>query len=642
MNMRNRRMTVLAVTAWSLVTLNSAALFSADLPADAMRQLQTPVSGYRGAIDKVEILPDGAAVAVAKPDLSKMAEAALHYLGNNPVPENKYQCRFGNFLLVCPPTALPDPSKEYLDQTAVGDTESRNDIAFNQMREMCGSDFGRKAEEEVHKRLVGYLRSTPGEVGDDMCWCYQWAGSPDGDIPYAGPWATAKLLQSEVDLYRATGDDNHKKLARRLFDGLRKAATWDTGRAFYPNGGQGFMPGKNCRGYEGHYPIVVGSVTDYWRYCHDAEALPFARAMAEGIVADLQPQHSHHADGSVRGHNHVLMHAVRGIAELGAVTKAPRYLEWAKLAYKYYSDNGFDTGWLPEICWLPDHDCHTEMCLVGDMAEIEGWLALAGWPAYWDRVDRTIRNLVAPCQFVLTPEIEAMWREVNKGRSAKEIEQSIQLLNDMQGGFLSGATPNDRIFELRRNGDHAGVVEYRGRKIVLDMMGCCPPEGMRALYLAWRDTVQETPEGVLVNLAFDRDTPKAKVVSQMPGKGEISVTAKADGDFLLRVPGWAPRSAVQARRDGKPTEVRWGGPAMAYVVFPQAKAGESINITWPLVKFTQRVSHRIYGGCLDPHGPVPDTVAERTYTYTWVGSTVVDVDPPGQWLPLYGNRPASK
>ena len=107
------------------------------------------------------------------------------------------------------------------------------------------------------------------------------------------------------------------------------------------------------------------------------------------------------------------------------------------------------------------------------------------------------------------------------------------MLKDLQGGFLSGLTPNDRIFEVRPQGRtrrHGRLI--RGRKIVFDMMGCCPPEGMRALYLAWRDTVVETPEGVLVNLAFDRDAPKAKVVSQMPRQGQMTVTAKADGRFL--------------------------------------------------------------------------------------------------------------
>jgi hypothetical protein len=614
----------------STLAVAAAVASAAELPADAMRQLTSPAAGYRGEINNVEILPDGAPSLPAGPDLTKMAELALHYLGNNPVPENKYQCRFWNMLLLCPPTALPDPTKDPLDTVAVGDTESRNDIAFNQMREMCGSDYGRKAQQEVHQRLVGYLRSAPGQLGNDMCWCYLYAGSPDVDSPYANPWVSSKLLQSEVDLYRLTADESHKRLARRLFEGLRKAASWDTGRAFYPNGGQGFKPGKNARGYEGHYPAVIGPVTYYWRHCHDPEALAFARAKADGFLADVQPRQLHRPDGGVRGHNHVQMHAIRGLAELAAETKDARYLDWVKGAYKYYNDNAFDNGWLPEcydeatITWHADHNNHSEMCLVADMTEIELWLARAGWPGYWDRVDRTIRNLVAPSQFVLTPTIEAFWRNVNKDKPPAAIQQSLQLLRDFQGGFLSAVTPNDHVFEVRPKGEHAGAVAYHGHNIVLDMMGCCPPEGMRAIYLAWRDSVRESPEGILVNLCFDRDTPKAKVVSQMPRKGQLAVTAKADADFLLRPPGWTPRSAVRALRGGKPVVVTWGGPALAYVIFPKAKAGETLEICWPLVKFRQRVSHKIF-----------DMTVSRSYTYSWIGSTIVGVDPRGPWLPLY-------
>ena len=124
-------------------------------------------------------------------------------------------------------------------------------------------------------------------------------------------------------------------------------------------------------------------------------------------------------------------------------------------------------GWLPETAGQPDHNNHTEMCLVGDMIEIEVWLAQSGWPSYWDRVDRTIRNIIVPGQFTLTPTMEAMWREVNKGKSPAETDRCIQLLKDVEGGFLSGLTPNDRIFAVNPKGSHAGAVVYRGRRLFL-------------------------------------------------------------------------------------------------------------------------------------------------------------------------------
>ena len=145
------------LAAWVLpmTWMASSAAFGADLPTDAMRQLKSPVSGYRGEIGHVELLPDGGAELTPGPDFSAMARAALHYLGNNPVPENHYQCRFLNMLLKYPPTPLPDPSKDLLDPTTVGDTESRNDIAFNQMRKSAARTPGGR-----HKR-----RSTSGSWG---------------------------------------------------------------------------------------------------------------------------------------------------------------------------------------------------------------------------------------------------------------------------------------------------------------------------------------------------------------------------------------------------------------------------------------------------------------------------------------------
>jgi len=42
------------------------------------------------------------------------------------------------------------------------------------------------------------------------------------------------------------------------------------------------------------------------------------------------------------------------------------------------------------------------------------------------------------------------------------------------------------------------------------MMGCCVPEGMRAIHTAWINTVTRDKTGVRVNMCFDRDAPEAK------------------------------------------------------------------------------------------------------------------------------------
>jgi hypothetical protein len=600
------------------------------------------IPGMNGRIEQVRILTDGDASLPTGPDLVEMARRALCYLHNNPDPAHGYQCRFNYFLLHCPPfdaaalnwmfdvTAAAERSGS-LDPIAIGDTESRNDIAFSHMWAITGTRDGQNVQEAVHRRLESYIRSGPGRAGDDMCWAVPYALSSDVDAPCAMPWTTGKLLHSSADLYRLTGEEHYRRVARRLFEGLRRLASWNTGRAFYAHAWPGPRDdGKHVGGYRGHYPSIISPLLNYYRRCRDPEALDFAVAMAEGFLGDLQPEHLHQSDGRVLGHNHVQMHAVRGVAELGALTGEWRYLDWAKAAYDYYWSSAFDTGWLPEVLALPAHCNHSETCLTSDMLEMAVWFARAGQPHLWDRVERTLHNYLVPAQFVLTPAFEALWRLVNCDKTPDELQVGLAQLREVEGGFLSALAPNDRIFQVPSGMTHHGVTELPGRRIVMDMMGCCPPEGMRALYVTWANIVTMVGNDIRVNLAFNHDDPLAAVSTGMPQQGYLQVVPKVEHDFYLRPPSWTPRQQVRVWRRGRPVETIWGGPALDYVVLPRAGVGEALELRWPLVKFDQHVVRRHLEG-----GEKGQLVEAETYTYRWVGNTITHVEPSGQWLPLY-------
>ena len=594
--------------------------------------------GYKGEILDVEALPNGATSLPAAPDFRDIAERSLHYLANNPDPERGYQSRFSFFLLLCPPFAplqwfTPETMKKYVDPIAVGDTENRNDAAFNKMREIAGSDTGLEVQEIVHRRLVGYVRGGPGRFGEGVCWCdpLVFSEQPDGD--YISQWATSKLLESETDLLRLTGDEEHAELSGRLARGLKRLAQWDTGRAFFPNGAGVLREDKVPPNWGDHYPHVIAPLTHFHEVTGDQEALDFAVAMAEGFLADLQPRHLHCPRGHVHGHNHILMHAVRGVARLGALMGEWRFLDWAEAAYRFYAEGALDTGWLPEVIGLADHQNHCETCLVGDMTECEIWLARAGKPHYWDRVERTIRNYLMPLQFSLTPELEDLYRRIHHGLPTEEVEGGLGIMRSIEGSFVSAPTPNDRIFAVRPDGKHEGSVEWEGERIVLDTMGCCAPRAMSVLHLAWASIVTEEAGRVLVNLPFDRDCAAAKVESEVPRAGQLTVTAKRTADYLLRPPGWAPRGEVKARRGGVPVDVEWAGPAKAYVRFASVRPGETLHLSWPLVHFRQRASEVRLEGTPTCEGRFEEG---PSYTFEWVGSVVKSVEPRGRWLPIYG------
>lgn len=49
------------------------------------------------------------------------------------------------------------------------------------------------------------------------------------------------------------------------------------------------------------------------------------------------------------------------------------------------------------------------------------------------------------------------------------------------------------------------------------MMGCCPPEGMRAIYYAWRCTAEEKEDGMAIHLPYTVDAPGASVAARPDG-----------------------------------------------------------------------------------------------------------------------------
>ena len=142
-----------------------------------------------------------------------------------------------------------------------------------------------------------------------------------------------------------------------------------------------------------------------------SEALQFARAVAEGLLADaelLPPANSRILPtGEFHGHMHSTMHGVWGVAHLGAVLNETRYVEWAKRVYDYASGFGPGTGWMQAALWNDPVRELSETCATSDMVSVASWIAQAGFPEYWDHVERALRNYLRPQQFFVTDDYEA-------------------------------------------------------------------------------------------------------------------------------------------------------------------------------------------------------------------------------------------
>jgi hypothetical protein len=200
---------------------------------------------------------------------------------------------------------------------------------------------------------------------------------------------------------------------------------------------------------------------------------------------------------------------------------------------------------------MPDN-CN-ETCCNSDMMSIAACLGWAGRPEHFDYVERYLRNYISPLQFVITPEFEAYYRQVNAAAGEENLRKGLLELVKFQGGVIGGSGLNDYENELL--GGASGF----------EMFGCCAPEGMRAIYTAWSGTIDRRPAspfgpaGVYVNMSFNRTSPWGDVVSFMPKEGRLTVKAAVKDTFFLRPPHWTPKEGVLAFEGGKRIPTKWEG-----------------------------------------------------------------------------------
>lgn len=578
---------------------------------------------FRGTIDDRSGAATSTAACIDDFDLAAMARAALNYLRGNPDPARGYECKF-----TLGPLGIPGHYPEWVrpnsygyDPISLGDTDCRMEWQYAHMRAIAGEPDACAVERGVRERVLGYLRD------DGYAWINPsaYTGRPEQGM-YVGTWTTAKVLITLCELYVRNGDPRARQRARQVFEALRRLAQWDGEKAWYP----GIAPWKDgqwlragwCEYHSRNYPFIVEPLVHYWETCGDEEALALARAFADGFLAGSQPdmgtQRVDAVTGAFTGHVHCHTHAAWGVAHLGAVLGEKRYTEWARQVYEFTRSHGTDHGWYPEA--IPQPEYRTEICVVGDMISLGAWLAQAGAPRYWDHLERTVRNTLSRSQFFLTDAFLELFHRLHAGKPRVVIAQALRELRRLEGGFVAQAAFDDWVSYPGDPALGAPGIANNG----IHMMGCCPPEGMRGIWEAWRWGIVERGDEVIVNLALSREHPAARVTACRPEDGAYEVAVLRSAHFLLRPPAWAARDQVTLTRNGATQVVTWGGADNAYVVCPEVQVGDVCRLAWAAPTFRQTFVPTSVDGRHDP------------LTFQWVGNQVADVSPRGRSLPMFG------
>lgn len=584
--------------------------------------MNTIMHGYITSIPDIDYTPK-------EIDLANMAYKSLNYLINNPRPALDFECRFGIDLM----SGKVWPSDREHEIITIGDTDLRMLIEYQYMKEMTGSSEADSISEGLWKRCLSYLdKKYNCKVTSGCC--------NNADQPYINPWSTGKLLIALCNYYRIHPDDSIPKLCHHIYESLCDHSIKEGDAICYPNG-NGFyhLDGTPAISNETPYSpsMQPESIAVYAETFSDSEALEFGHALARGemkgmmakywILNDINKLNSQQMDelgrmadnptlytlpdpskflllvrndGSFDHHSHMRCHNVWGISHIAYLTEDTDLIQWCKNVLDFCLSRGTDYGWIPESMTYPRR---SETCAVADVISIALYLAKCGYRQYYDTVERFIRNYIFKAQFFITDEYKDLYLSRHPGKTG---EKGLAEAKKIEGGFLGAVGINDRLYD----------------DIHMDMMGCCAPEGMRSIYSAWKNIVSEEHSHTSINMNFSVKTEEADVESLLPNTGGVKVTAKNTGEYQIRYAGWADAESISVFVNNK--KIQYDLADDGYVIICDIKSGDEIIVSYPVKSYKQNMSVKNEKG-----------KADRDITVIWRGSTVVDVQPYGYYLPFY-------
>ena len=553
------------------------------------------------------------------------------------------------------------------------DNNSRNMGAHAMLHEMLGDE---KDNDPIEAAQIGYLTNIT---------------DPDGGVPYSPDklprhcaLGHGELAKNIMLLYEQTGQQWLKDWAAKMLGTLRRYAhvSYREGVgniAEYYQGGIGGQGGFDV----GQPPVSVkpqDMSLEGWQHLYngwntwafskwheltgDKQSLDFAVALANRLLnssdeygndgsfrSDGSFGSSQGVAGSIHGHSHG--HCLPGLVHLGEqLIKANRqkeglrFIRQAENSFEFFYDRdrnpdaGSMTGWIPEFLAVTGGeawknrpgDC--EGCTMGDMVQTAVMLgsasrldnSLSYLVDYYDRAEQIFRGQVIESVFEVTPEYLAIVRKnLNKkvekemsGASTDEIAAEVK--KRYQAAITTAKRMEGRVLGLCGFPDWVNNLPWDDDPSLprINMMGCCADATIRAAHAVWSETVTGDSKETRVNMAINRVSPLVDVVSCLPHRGEVNVIVKDAKKVLVRVSQWAKKDKTKVYVDKQSVPVSWQG---LYVVFDRVKAGQQLTVTYPIR--IAEVKEVIKGA---------DFVE---YTEKWRGNTIVDISPPGKWIPMF-------
>jgi hypothetical protein len=425
-------------------------------------------------------------------------------------------------------------------------------------------------------------------------------------------WSQRAALLAWTTRYLALDDIDAVQRAAKLVHTLTRTAVWEGETCWFP---ASYLPDK---GWADRLP-PIGKMTDVLIGAQVIFALVrFAAAtsneealqLANGLIRFLiERSGAFDADGRFIGRSGRYFHSktsfILGVLKNGLVTGRDVQIDWARAAYEHAREWGTDFGFFPNSISGPNR-WQGDTCAIADMIEIALLLGQSRDPAYFADAERFGRNHLMESQFLdfrwVEERLDAPFcQEVWCAQHPPEGVTMEEVTARAVGGFAGWSRPNDAFDPANPR-----------------LMQRCSGSGVRALYDLWHYAVTRPEGAVMVNLHFSRDTRWATVRSMLPHLGGVEVMMKTRGVLAVRIPPDVTHPVVVVNRVRQRHEIIQHG----YAWLEALQGGDIVNVTWP-----QESRETTY------------TLNGTDYTATWLGDTLLQMEPPGSLAPLY-RRPA--
>ncbi len=357
---------------------------------------------------------------------------------------------------------------------------------------------------------------------------------------------------------------------------------------------------------------LIRPLVQYYRQSADEIALELARRFA---VDNLDMAFK--ADGSIADaagtHMHSITGTITGLIEYGILAEDATIIEGARRAY----DVGMrpfrsSYGWVKEFRWAPwlaeplqaagyaGFDINRgEANNTGDLIEAALLLAKAGYPDYYEDADRMLRNHLLASQVV-----DTSWVQEASGHEDDDEARYGDVARRARGGFCFGGTKS--------------LISYpdEAYQVNADLVG----GALQSICESWEAIASVDDKTVRFDLLFSKEDSAYSLTCPPPGPEPIALRLRQAASVQLRIPSWAQPAGVTLQISEMPKASAEDLISDGYLRLSPLAPDTVVKVWLPSRRET-----------------VAEVVGGERCEIDWHNDTVVGINPPARFQPLYGN-----